>query len=203
MLKRRPLQYVSVTKSRHGKPVVYFRRGGHRVRLPDDTGSPEFRAAYAAALAGQPLPHVRYMPQSPIEARKQKVESALDRAVRGARARSVKRGLAFDLTTDWALAQAERAGFRCALTGIEFYAKHTSAGVKNPFAPSLDRINPKAGYTQSNVRLVIFAVNAMLLDWGHEIFEQVANSYRYQKNKKRTVYCQTLETNCHTFLERE
>lgn len=39
--------------SRHGRPVWYFRRGkGPRVRIPGDFGSPEFEAAYQAALAG-------------------------------------------------------------------------------------------------------------------------------------------------------
>lgn len=42
--------------SRHGKPVWYFRRGkGKRIRLPGDYGSESFKAAYEAALTGEPI----------------------------------------------------------------------------------------------------------------------------------------------------
>lgn len=44
-------------KTRHGKVVWYFRRGhGKRIRLPDEYGSPEFEAAYEAALYNLPKP---------------------------------------------------------------------------------------------------------------------------------------------------
>lgn len=43
-------------RNRHGNFVWYFRRGkGKRVRLPDPWGSDEFKAAYEAALLGEPL----------------------------------------------------------------------------------------------------------------------------------------------------
>lgn len=46
--------FVTRDRSRHGKVRFYFRRGkGPRVRLPDDLQSPEFKAAYEAALAGK------------------------------------------------------------------------------------------------------------------------------------------------------
>lgn len=47
--------YLLRDVSRHGKPRWYFRRDGKRVRLPDAYGSPEFTAAYEAALAGKPI----------------------------------------------------------------------------------------------------------------------------------------------------
>ena len=43
--------------TRHGKRRHYFRRRGYpRVALPGEPWSPEFMAAYAAALDGRPLP---------------------------------------------------------------------------------------------------------------------------------------------------
>ncbi|WDR03666.1 tyrosine-type recombinase/integrase [Devosia algicola] len=46
-------QYVHREKTRHGKTVWYFRRGdGPRVRLPGEYESPEWLAAYEAALGG-------------------------------------------------------------------------------------------------------------------------------------------------------
>jgi integrase len=51
---RKPFVQMQVT--RHGKKVWYFRRErGERIRLPDLYGSPEFEAAYLAALAGAPV----------------------------------------------------------------------------------------------------------------------------------------------------
>lgn len=49
--------HVQRERTRHGKVVFYFRRAQNapRIRLPDIT-DPKFKAAYAAALAGQPLP---------------------------------------------------------------------------------------------------------------------------------------------------
>lgn len=54
---RKPYIHREVT--RHGTTVWYFRRGkGPRIRLPGIFGSPEFNAAYDAALAGEPVKQV-------------------------------------------------------------------------------------------------------------------------------------------------
>jgi hypothetical protein len=188
------MKYVSVFKNRHGKTVTYFRRTHYPViRLPNDVGSPEFMAAYEAALAEEALPNVLGMPVSPIIARKQRVEKALNQCLRSARNRKNRRHMEFDLTIDWLLDEVEKQNFCCALTGIEFFAAHRSNGAKNPYTPSIDRIDPKRGYTRDNVRIVCFAINTMLMDWGPAIFEQIARSYRVAKNKKRGFYCPTFE----------
>ncbi|MBT9370314.1 tyrosine-type recombinase/integrase [Rhizobium sp. CSW-27] len=44
--------YLSREKTRHGKYVWYFKRGGKRVRLPEPYGSDAFNAAYEKALSG-------------------------------------------------------------------------------------------------------------------------------------------------------
>lgn len=50
----------------------------------------------------------------------------------------------------------------CEVTGIAFDMKPMGrASRKNPFAPSLDRIDNTKGYIRSNVRLVLWAVNLM------------------------------------------
>lgn len=52
------LKYVIADVDRHGNVRYYFWRRGakHKIRLPGLAGSDEFMAAYAAALAGRPLP---------------------------------------------------------------------------------------------------------------------------------------------------
>src|SRR5262245_66400256 len=55
LLMRRPPKYVHAFLDRHGKVRFYFRRRGFkRTPLPGLPWSPEFMAAYEAALAAQP-----------------------------------------------------------------------------------------------------------------------------------------------------
>jgi integrase len=44
--------FLSHEKTRHGRLVWYFKRGGKRIRLPDPYGSDAFNAAYEKALTG-------------------------------------------------------------------------------------------------------------------------------------------------------
>lgn len=47
--------FLNHEQSRHGRMVWYFRRGkGPRIRIDAEFGTPEFEAAYRAALAGDP-----------------------------------------------------------------------------------------------------------------------------------------------------
>lgn len=178
--------FVVCERSRHGKMVFYFRRGkGARVRLPD-LRSHDFHAAYGALLSGGvPYePDVREMPVTPVSGRRLRTEMALPKILVGARARAVKQMVPFNLSVDQVLKLAEEQEFRCSMTGIEFYSKYDGPQTRiNPFAPSVDRRVPALGYVPGNVRLVIFAVNAMLMDWGDDLFFQVANSYRYWRRR--------------------
>jgi len=115
------------------------------------------------------------------------VARALGIAVKSARARSKAAGLAFDIDANWAIEQAERQRYRCALTGIAFYMPSAATSYRHPFLPSLDRIHPASGYTKDNVRIVIWAINVMLLDWGHETFERVVSGYRYTKGTRHKL----------------
>src|SRR5215471_1281263 len=45
--------YLSRERNRHGASVWYVRVGGKRVRIRETYGTPEFDAAYQAALAGK------------------------------------------------------------------------------------------------------------------------------------------------------
>ncbi len=55
MARPRP-QFLHLQYDRHGNPCWYVRRGkGQRIRIRGEYGSPEFRAAYDAALEGRKL----------------------------------------------------------------------------------------------------------------------------------------------------
>lgn len=183
MPRRLPKNVVSET-TRHGKTIYYFRRDGARVRLPEPDHA-NFKTHYEAARSGSPVPHVRDMPPTVMALRRQKVEATLASCLRAARGRSRRRGLPFSLTLDGLLAVAKGQDFRCLLTGIEFFAEPPARGKVDPYAPSIDRIEPAKGYVPENTRIVIRAVNLMLLDWGPAVFEQVANSYRYWQGNER------------------
>jgi integrase len=54
---RPEFKYIDVIPNRHGVGVfTYFRRHGKRTALPGKMGSPDWVVAYAACLAGAPLP---------------------------------------------------------------------------------------------------------------------------------------------------
>jgi hypothetical protein len=188
-MRYRTIPFLTFDTSRHGQRRVYYRRGrGPRVRLPDDLNSAEFVRAYHAAVSDIPIEDVRHMKPTPIQLRRGKTEDILAGAIRSARTRARQKGVPFALTIDHLIALVRKNDYRCEITGIEFFAKHTSAGRVNPYTPSIDRIEPKLGYVEGNVRVVIYAVNAMILDWGEPLFIRVANSYRYwsrTKNKRK------------------
>lgn len=49
----------------------------------------------------------------------------------------------------------------CSVTNIKFDYNRSKTTTKNPYAPSLDRIDSKRGYLKDNVRLVIWQYNLM------------------------------------------
>lgn len=64
----------------------------------------------------------------------------------------------FQITKIWVRKKLER-GY-CEVTGIEFnYDKHKPHYNANPFAPSLDRVDCKKGYTYENTQVVIWGYN--------------------------------------------
>lgn len=180
-------KYVHCYRTRHGKLIYYYCPPGaeRKVRLPDFS-HPDFKQAVIAAQTSKPTPLDRDGTRGGFDrTNKSRVGKTLVAAVRAARTRSRKRGTEFDLSTDWALDLAETQGFRCALTGIPFYATNKATSKVNPFTPSFDRIDCSKGYTKDNVRLVVWAINAMLLDWGEDTFKKVATRYRVWQGQKR------------------
>lgn len=81
---------------------------------------------------------------------------------RAARTRAKEKGIAFSITSDDVLSLIETG--KCALSGIPFVFTKAKT-LRNPFAPSLDRINPKNGYTKGNVRAVCVLGNYARSNW--------------------------------------
>lgn len=122
------------------------------------------KAQIAAYMKGY---HVRYH---------ESVSGRAYRLVSTARARAARDGLQFDLTRAW-VARRLAAG-RCELTGLPFDMRAgKGSGPLLPFSPSLDRRNPKLGYTKRNTRVVCMIANAALSSWGAKAVTRFAKAW--------------------------
>jgi len=83
--------------------------------------------------------------------------------------RSRRRKIDFSLSFDQIAQLAMVSGGHCQVSGIKFNFDRGSFKMA-PFAPSLDRINSRRGYTRSNTRLVCTCVNTALGQWGDDVF---------------------------------
>lgn len=60
----------------------------------------------------------------------------------------------------------KRSQGRCEVTGIPF---DWGSDMREPYAPSVDRIDPKRGYSLDNCRMVCLSVNMAMNVWGEDV----------------------------------
>lgn len=101
---------------------------------------------------------------------------------RAARQRALDSAIPFSLTREQMASLVARANGKCEVSGLDFFIAPGGAGVRNPYAPSLDRIVPENGYTAANCRLVLFAVNVAMSDWGVEVLRRIAIAIGQQRD---------------------
>ena len=94
--------------------------------------------------------------------------------LRHAQNRSQKNNLSYDLDKDWLDKKLSHG--KCELSNISFDFSSKENLHFNPFAPSIDRIDPKQGYTKDNCRVVLVCVNFALGQWGLNTYLQVAKA---------------------------
>lgn len=99
-----------------------------------------------------------------------------------ARERAKKKGVPFDLPADSIELMFERQRGRCALSNLQMTLEYAEQG-KRPYAPSIDRVDPRKGYVLSNVRLLCSAVNLARLHWSDETFRKICKAV--SRNTKR------------------
>lgn len=75
-----------------------------------------------------------------------------------ARKRAEKAEVPYTLTIEWA---KEHWTGICELSGIPFSFEYSGTGGPRPRSPSLDRVDPKLGYTPENSRFILHGLNAM------------------------------------------
>jgi len=89
--------------------------------------------------------------------------------IRKAKHRAKTLGLAFDLTNEWA---ESRWTGRCEMTGAKF---KDSNGKRTAYSASIDKIDPKKGYTQDNCRFILVAINTFKGNWTDEVVLEISN----------------------------
>ncbi len=104
----------------------------------------------------------------------------LGEMLRNARKNAKARGLECSLSIEILEELAIKCGGVCSLTGIRFEygvskeAADSHSRRKRLWAPSIDRINPAAGYTANNIRLVCTAMNIARQEFSDDVFEKIA-----------------------------
>jgi hypothetical protein len=73
-----------------------------------------------------------------------------------------------DITKEFLESMFKGADHSCMITKIPFEYTNFYGGLKNPYAPSLDQINPGKGYYKDNVQLVSNFINRAKNDMTNE-----------------------------------
>ena len=102
----------------------------------------------------------------PAEKWKVSIKSLL----KGARHRSLKSGLPFEITSSDICALMDIQRGRCAVSGLKFADDDTCVSPRRPFVPSIDRIDNSRGYLPTNIRLTCAIVNTAMSDWHQKAF---------------------------------
>ena len=84
-----------------------------------------------------------------------------------ANSRCLDKNILLELSTEWVIGHLERG--TCEITGLPFNLDPPPAGItRRPDAPSLDRIDKDKHYTTENTRVILWAVNCALSEYGTE-----------------------------------
>jgi len=97
------------------------------------------------------------------------------------RARAGKTDRLFDLTHEWLAERLERGV--CEVTGVALELSKPPGSRFHPWAPSVDRIDCKKGYTQDNCRVVCWIYNMAKSEWSDEIVTTFALALAERQRK--------------------
>jgi hypothetical protein len=166
-------KYVFV-QNKHGRRYCYFRRAGSDLvplpNLPFD--HPDFLSAYvnAAQRSGVSMAKSAEFTEARDAAAAGMIADSLIFAMKKARDRAVERDLAFNLTPESVRELFAAQGGTCAMTGLAFAPSNETESRRNPFCPSIDRVDLTLGYIKGNVRIVTCIANVARSDFGDAAF---------------------------------
>jgi hypothetical protein len=174
-----------------GKTYFYFRPPkGLREKFADvparlHAGTrAEAEARAAAILEGERPPR----PRMPSERLYRRVinEYVGGHLLATARSRAAKRNLPFEINREHLVGLLKAQDYCCAVSGLpfEFELSGKTKG-KEPFRPSIDRVNSREGYVPGNCRIVLCLVNIALGTWGEKTFVKVARAVAQRNRRER------------------
>ena len=107
---------------------------------------------------------------SEAEARRRRADpvKAMYRSLAG---RAKRANISFELSLE--CVRELTAGMVCSATGLPLSWEWSGPG-KNPWAPSVDRLEPHLGYVESNIRITCWAYNLARSNWSDEIVRVLA-----------------------------
>ena len=94
--------------------------------------------------------------------------------LRASKKRATEKDWDHDLTLEWIRDRIEKG--LCEVTNLPFDLAPSKDTHKNPWGPSLDRIDSDGGYTQDNCRIVVAVYNFAANQWGDEVVMQLAEA---------------------------
>lgn len=95
------------------------------------------------------------------------------------KSRCRKKSIPFDLDKHLSEISDRIQAGRCEISGFPLKMKHGGWMTYN--SPSIDRKDPSAGYVYNNIRIVCFAMNAALGNWGEEKLRAVIHGWLGKK----------------------
>jgi len=162
-------------KEREIERIAIDKRKAYRLinaKMPTD---PEERKEYQKIQVKQHLEKMKLEEPKRFKIRK---------LIYYSRARAKEKNIPHTITKEWLKKQLENN--ICELTNLKFSYDQTI--LRNPFGPSIDRINITKGYTPNNCRLVLWAVNAGLGHFGEKDLYYICKAYlEYNKIKHNSL----------------
>lgn len=100
------------------------------------------------------------------------VNGRASKMLRSAKNRAKKSNLNYELDKEWLIEKLKNE--KCEMSGIKFSFEKPYKGYQyNPYSPSIDRHDPKKGYTKANSRVVITAYNIAKNQWNQKHFRKI------------------------------
>jgi hypothetical protein len=97
-----------------------------------------------------------------------------------AKSRAKRKNIEVSLTKEWILEKLNSGV--CELSNLAFDLSPTGRINRNPFSPSIDRIDSNKGYTPDNCRVILLSMNDALNQYGLEHFLTVAQAVINKQN---------------------
>jgi hypothetical protein len=116
------------------------------------------------------------LPAAPINLDQAAAEKSLKNLYYECSKRARRANLECSITVELMIAAAVAQNWRCVLSGLPFRTRK-EGWAKNPYAPSIDRIDCARGYTPDNTRLVCYCVNASMNQWGFTVFAEMCRGF--------------------------